>query len=430
MSTGSQLRLSEGARHETGLLSKVDEEAGYTPNHGLTWQAMLAAQTGPSPIEDAMQKLLVHTSLITLLAGCSAFPSQVQNPTAADKQNPSVFLAKSSSGPSVPTTKSGPEAAKQAEVFARTWRSANQELLLERDLVNNAQFGLLVAGVYNTVRNSMPAGKWALAGAGGVGLLLDRYQTEAQALAYRQGADAMECVRTSVELVPSSLWAQYDADGLLAIQTTQLEGAGIEKAQEAIDSLSTLLLTIHATLSNVVNKVYENVSSKAVRVPKADDIVKAVEAQKLSAPDSDKKALALSLASKTGANSESAVEELRQLQADLDLVTNDEIKTNQRIADLRQANPALMSDSPAAVAGGKKPRNTAQTSPGAAVVARLTEQALLAQDERKKITQKIASIKGRAALVASKSGPFPAKPAIEMALQLPSSLRACEAKLP
>ncbi|MGM9488219.1 hypothetical protein [Ideonella sp. YS5] len=77
---------------------------------------------------------------------------------------------------SIPTVTDGLKAAQLAGVFAQTWREANRELLLERDLLNNGQFGFALGAAYNTVKQNLTAAKWAFAGAGGPGLVLDRYQ--------------------------------------------------------------------------------------------------------------------------------------------------------------------------------------------------------------------------------------------------------------
>lgn len=378
-----------------------------------------------------MYKALLKAAPAVLLAGCGAFPSQVQNPSTATMTDPAAFLATSDGGASVPTVKDGLLAAKRAEAFARTWRNANKELLLARDSLNNAQFGLVVAGVYNTVRNSMPAGKWALAGAGGVGVVADRYQIEAQATAYRQGAEVMECVRSSIEMVPASIWAQYDSTGLLQMDVTNLQGAGIEKAQEAYDSLTTLLPSIFSTMSNISNKVFDNVSSKVLRVPKADDIVKAVQEQQMSAKDSSDKAKALYQASKPGANTDAAEEELRELQNDLELAKDREHRTESSIAALTQAYPVLKSNSADIAAAKAKSKDRAALQIAESDLSTLRSQQATATTRRSSLQGQITAIKSRTALVTQKVGTsFPSKPAIELALKLPAALKACEANLP
>ena len=355
-----------------------------------------------------MLKIMLRAMPVVLLAGCGAFPSQVRNPSTTAMNDPAKFLATGDDGgPAVPSVKDGLLAAKQAEVFARTWRTAGQELLLARDTLNNAQFGLVVAGVYNTVRNAMPAGKWALAGAGGVAVVADRYQIEAQATAYRQGAEVMECVRYALEMVPTTVWRQYDANGMLQMNVSGLQGAGIEKAQEAYDSLTTLLPAVYNTMSSVSNRVFDNVSSKTLRVPKGDDIVKAVQDQQMAAKEADDKAKALYRASRSGANTPADDAELQQLQHDLETVKDQE----RRVSSLQS-------------------QSRERVLPGDADVSALSRLQADTSSRKALIQRRIAAIQGQGALVAAKAGEaFPSKPAIEMALKLPATLKTCEAHL-
>lgn len=383
-----------------------------------------------------MYKTLLPAATAALLAGCAAFPSQVQNPPATTLSNPTALLATGDGGSSVPTVTNPLLAAKQAEAFARTWRAASKGLGFERDVLNNGQFGLVVAGVYNTVRNSMPAGKWGLAGAGGVGLLADRYQIEAQALAYRQGAEVMECVRASIEMIPKTVWDQYDpTSGLLQMDATNLQGVGIEKAQEAYESLTTLLPAIYTSMSTISNAVSDNVSSKTVRVPKADDIANAVKAQQLMAKDAEDKATALQRASQPGANTEAVKEQLQVLQKSAALAEEDVRRADRNIAAITQAQPVLKSTSQH-IAAEKAKLKSKPADLAAFEVAQssLNEQRSLkasAIEEKRRVDDLIVDLVNRRALVVAKvSTSFPSKPAIELALKLPTALKTCEAKLP
>lgn len=383
-----------------------------------------------------MYKSLLTAAPAALLAGCAAFPSQVQNPPAAALSNPTTFLASGDGGSSIPTVTNPLLAAKQAETFARTWRAASRELGFERDALNNSQFGLVVAGVYNTVRNSMPAGKWALAGAGGVGLLADRYQIEAQALAYKQGAEVMECVRSSIEMVPKTVWDQYDTtSGLLQMDVTNLQGAGIEKAQEAYDSMTTLLPAIFTSMSTISNKVSDNVSSKTVRVPKADDIANAVKAQQLTAKDAEDKAKALQQASQTGANTEAAAQTLQVLQRSAAAAEEDVRRADQNIATITESQPVLKATSQhIAAEKAKLQAKPADLAAFERVVTSLKDQRNLkaaAIAEKLRVDDLIIEVVNRPPLVMAKAATtFPSKPAIELALKLPAALKACEANLP
>lgn len=383
-----------------------------------------------------MYKSLLTAAPAALLVGCAAFPSQVQNPPATTLSNPTTFLATGDGGSSVPTVTNPLLAAKQAEAFARIWRAASKELGFERDVLNNGQFGLVVAGVYNTVRNSMPAGKWGLAGAGGVGLLADRYQIEAQALAYRQGAEVMECVRASIEMVPKTVWDQYDtASGELQMDASNLQGVGIEKAQEAYESLTTLLPAIYTSMSTISSAVSDNVSSKTVRVPKADDIANAVKAQQLTAKDAEEKAKALQQASQPGANTEAANEQLQALQKSAALAEEDVRRADRNIAAITQAQPILKSTSQR-IAAEKAKLKSKPVDLTAFEVAEgsLNEQRSLkatAIEAKLRADDLIVNLVNRPALVVAKvSTSFPSKPAIELALKLPTALKTCEAKLP
>lgn len=241
-----------------------------------------------------MRTRLACMAMGTLLAGCSALPSLVQGPKPAELNTPAAALATTSNSFDVPTIKKGGDAAAIAGLYARKWRDAARERLVERDVLNNTQFGLVVGGAVSAAKNSLTTAKWLLAGAGGTGLVSDRYQVEAQGIAYKQGAEAMECMRNEVNLVPSSIWSQYGADGELLGQG--LNDGTDAKVNETKEALEVLLRVIHDRLSQATNKLYENVSSKSLRVPKADDIAKAVSDQQRTSAESGDKANAFTQA--------------------------------------------------------------------------------------------------------------------------------------
>ena len=129
------------------------------------------------------------------------------------------------------------------------------------------------------------------------------------------------------------------------MDATNLQGVGIEKAQEAYESLTTLLPAIYTSMSTISNAVSDNVSSKTVRVPKADDIANAVKAQQLMAKDAEDKATALQRASQPGANTEAMKEQLQVLQKSAALAEEDVRRADRNIAAITQAQPVLKSTS-------------------------------------------------------------------------------------
>ena len=161
-------------------------------------------------------RFLAVVAAASSLAGCAAFPSIVTMPTGVQSRTapyePELAKVQQYAGV-YPVEVDGQRLMDQAGLYAATWRKAATELLVQRDLANNAQFGATIAGVYDTARSSLRAAKWWLAGAAGIGLVEERYQIEAQALQYANAAAAMECVRTEVSAVPGSLWSEFDKDG-------------------------------------------------------------------------------------------------------------------------------------------------------------------------------------------------------------------------
>lgn len=216
-----------------------------------------------------------------LLGGCSAFPSQVELPDTTRVKDGTTAYDLSDVGPYTgvfPREFERLRLLDQAGLYAGTWRKAARERRLERDIGANAQFGMAVAGAYNVARSRVAPGKWWLAGAGGLGLVQDKYKVEAQALHYSQAADAMECVRASIADVPPALWLAYDKGELLAA-VSDLPADVDPDLERAHSTLSTLFLTINERMSEILHRLEAHLESDKLSVPKADEIKKAATDQ-------------------------------------------------------------------------------------------------------------------------------------------------------
>lgn len=216
-----------------------------------------------------------------LLGGCAALPSQIELPDTTKVKDGTTAYDLSTVGPYMgvyPRESERGRLLDQAGLYAGTWRKAARERRLERDIGSNAQFAMAVAGAYNVARSRLTPGKWWLAGAGGLGLVQDKYKVESQALHYSQAADAMECVRASVADVPPLLWLAYDNGELLAA-VSDLPANLDPDLEKAHATLSTLFLTINEKMSDIVHRLETHLESDKLSVPKADEIKKAATEQ-------------------------------------------------------------------------------------------------------------------------------------------------------
>ena len=118
----------------------------------------------------------------------------------------------------------------------------------------------------------------------------DKYQIEAQALAYDQGAAAMECVRSEVAAIPEVFWPIYK-DGALLISTDDVKGQ--KDAQAAYDTLKVLWRTVNMKMGTIANRVRSNVSAKRINVPTVEQVTAAVTAKQQQQPQADSNGKAL-----------------------------------------------------------------------------------------------------------------------------------------
>jgi hypothetical protein len=356
-----------------------------------------------------------------LLSGCAALPSQVSNPPG---------------GAAIPAIKSVSDATNNAKAFADTWRKAKTELLLERDVLNNSQFALAVAGAYHTARRALTPAKWSLAGAGGVGLVLDRYQVEAQALAYGQGAAAMECLGARVSEVPNTFWSKFDpTTGEFTMDLKDIPAGEGDDLAQAYETLQGSLIAVQNELTDVSAKVNSNVSSKALKVPDAGDIKKAVQDEQNAAQKSDEQAKKLA-GGPVPQSDLDAMSALDRFDADL---TAQVASLAESFQTLAARNPAAARNAQAEFARATLTRNQPPTLRATPSAAQLEMEDLLRQrGETEALIRNIRAQKSRLAasnirLLVSrttiKGVPEPSKQAIKLALQLPKAMKACSAGL-
>lgn len=110
-------------------------------------------------------------------------------------------------------------------------------------------------------------------------------------------------------------------------------------------------------------------------------------------------------------------------------------RADRNIAAITQAQPVLKSTSQRIAAEKAKLKSRpADLAAFEVVEGSLNEQRSLkatAIEEKLRVDDLIVNLVNRPALVAAKaSTTFPSKPAIELALKLPTALKTCEAKLP
>lgn len=357
----------------------------------------------------------------TLLSGCAAFPSQVSNPEG---------------GPAIPAIKNVSDAKSKAKAFADTWRQAKTDLLLERDVLNNSQFALAIAGAYNTARQALTPAKWALAGAGGVGLVLDRYQVEAQALAYGQGAAAMDCLGSRISEVPNTFWSKFDPmTGEFMMNVKDIPDGEGDDVVQAYETLQGSLVAVQMELSDVSAKVNATVGSKALKVPDAADIKKAVQDEQNSAHKSDEQAKKLA----GGPVSQSDVDAMSALdRSDADL-TAQVASLAESFQTLAAKNPAAALRAQADFARATVMRHQSPTLRATPSAAQLEMEDLLRQRaETEALIRNIRAQRSRLAstsirLLVSRTAvagvPEPSRQAIKLALQLPKAMKACSAGL-
>jgi hypothetical protein len=214
-----------------------------------------------------------------LLAGCGAFPSQVKKVPIPDEHGAyNLSEVKEYIGVS-PLEHDQKRLLNQTALYAGTWNKAASDLRLERDIGNNGQFIMTLAGAYNVARSRLTPGKWWLAGAGGTGLILDRYQIDIQATHYEQAADAMLCARAAIADVSETFWKIYDENGQISAVLSDIPPEATDDRGVGYETLSDLFLTINTKLGVIASRLRKNLNSDKLKPPSADEITKAVTAK-------------------------------------------------------------------------------------------------------------------------------------------------------
>jgi hypothetical protein len=257
---------------------------------------------GSSHANSVLRHLAVGLATVAIavgLYGCGTYPSRVALPDSHSVKDGDYApdLSKISKDLGIyPLETDHKKVLDQASLYVGTWRGASRELLTERDTASNLQFASMIAAAYQAVRGNTRSAKWYVAGAGGLGLLQDRYHIEAHALLYRHAADAMQCLRTAIATVPEPLWIAYDEKtGDFRLSTAETTSVLDEDGTQAADVLSILFRTINGKMTEIVRRLVEGMESDKVVVPSASEITAAVTKDMQTQPKADRGAVNLKL---------------------------------------------------------------------------------------------------------------------------------------
>jgi hypothetical protein len=222
-------------------------------------------------------------SLGAAVAGCALFPANVQNPSEEQQRTDDPSLHTYQGVRPIATTQ--PELTRQFDAYVGVWRKNEHDLAIQLDAGDAFQFASLVWSAYKTATGHLHDAKWGIAAAGGVSLLTDRFQVQNQSHTYSNAADAMACIRTSVQALPPNFWALYDASALTIDQdtlTAYLVSDGRdtqEKAQQAYEAIAGLYPNINGHMSEVEGRLRGSLENTRINVPNSDDILKATQKQ-------------------------------------------------------------------------------------------------------------------------------------------------------
>jgi hypothetical protein len=228
---------------------------------------------------------LVRLSLVVaacaVIASCGILPANVQNPSDEQQRmdNPELHTYQGVR----PVAKSQHELTLQFDAYVGVWRKNEHDLATQIDGAEAFQFASLVWAAYKTATGHLHDAKWGVAAAGGVSLLADRFQLLNQSHTYSNAADAMSCIRTRVEELPSNFWALYDANSLTVDQdalTAYLDADDTvtkEVAQQNYETIVELYPTINSHMSEVEGRLRGSLEKTNINVPNSDDILKATQ---------------------------------------------------------------------------------------------------------------------------------------------------------
>ncbi|MGM9488218.1 hypothetical protein [Ideonella sp. YS5] len=118
----------------------------------------------------------------------------------------------------------------------------------------------------------------------------------------------------AIETVPSTVWNHYGKeDGLFDMAIAEVPAAGEESALVAYEKLSGLLKAVQANLRDLANKIFDNVSSKTLKVPKPSEIAQAVKDQQAASEDADKESRAFAKATIPAKVSDAGAAKIQEL---------------------------------------------------------------------------------------------------------------------
>ena len=223
------------------------------------------------------------SSLGAAVAGCAIFPASVQNPSEEQQRADDPALHTYQGVRPIATSQAA--LATQFDAYVGVWRKNEHDLAIQLDAGDAFQFASLVWSAYKTATGHLHDAKWGVAAAGGVSLLTDRFQVQNQAHTYSNAADAMACLRTSVQALPPNFWAIYDTNSLTIDQETLTaylvsDGSDTqEKAQQAYETIVGLYPNINEHMSEVEGRLRGSLENTRVNVPNSDDILKATQKQ-------------------------------------------------------------------------------------------------------------------------------------------------------
>nr|WP_316642664.1 hypothetical protein [uncultured Roseateles sp.] len=213
-------------------------------------------------------KTIVVLVATMAMVGCGTVPSSVVMPAAVPKNsNADEYLRSMRAQVDTyaeyvgvrPVQRNRDTLIEQLNLFVGTWRKAQSGLLVERDIFDNAQFIGTLAATGLALKNHLSDAKKAAVGTGVLGIVESRYKIETQAANYKQGANAMECVRQKIDEVPPRAWNFFDQE-TGGFDVNSANAAAIAQ----IEKLNRLFPDINYRMSKIVRRLRD--LQEAVRI--------------------------------------------------------------------------------------------------------------------------------------------------------------------
>jgi len=253
---------------------------------------------------------------LTGLAACGIMPADVKMPTAVQQRHHADDVAGPITG--VYTLEAMDN---QFAAFINVWDDESGTLFKEINGLDAFQFASLIWAAYKTSTGNLHDAKWGLAGAGGTQLLGANFKIFNQALGYRSGSEAMQCVKRTVDNFDESFWQtfytntgqlRFDDQEVVAYVSTGANDDERDKLAQGIAALRHNHTAIENAVAEIVKRVKHSLQATRVNMPTANDVNNAVtQSNQGTAKGQDNAATSLSTARPLAAAN---IEDFRQLK--------------------------------------------------------------------------------------------------------------------